>query len=97
MKLTKHFLGLLALLFLGIGSTKAQDSTSILFIGNSYTYFNNMPSIFADIAASFGNHVDYASQTTGGMTFAGHAGNSNTYSAMNSSDWDYVVLQAQSQ
>ena len=97
MKLTKHFLGLLTLLFLGIGSTKAQDSTSILFIGNSYTYFNNMPSIVADIAASFGNHVDYASQTPGGMTFAGHAGNSNTYSAMNSTDWDYVVLQAQSQ
>lgn len=97
MKLTKHFLGLLAFLFLGIGSTKAQDSTSILFIGNSYTYFNNMPSIVADIAASFGNHVDYASQTPGGMTFAGHAGNSNTYSAMNSTDWDYVVLQAQSQ
>ncbi len=97
MKLTKHFLGLLAFLFLGIGSTKAQDSTSILFIGNSYTYFNNMPSIVADIAASFGNHVDYASQTPGGMTFAGHAGNSNTYSAMNSSNWDYVVLQAQSQ
>jgi PKD repeat protein len=97
MKLTKHTLGLLALLFLGIGSTKAQDSTSILFIGNSYTYFNNMPSIVADIAASFGNHVDYASQTPGGMTFAGHAGNSNTYSAMNSSNWDYVVLQAQSQ
>lgn len=97
MKLTKHFLGLLAFLFLGISSTKAQDSTSILFIGNSYTYFNNMPSIVADIAASFGNHVDYASQTPGGMTFAGHAGNSNTYSAMNSTDWDYVVLQAQSQ
>lgn len=97
MKLTKHFLGLLAFLFLGIGSTKAQDSTSILFIGNSYTYFNNMPSVVADIAASFGKHVDYASQTPGGMTFAGHAGNSNTYSAMNSTDWDYVVLQAQSQ
>ena len=97
MKLTIQTLGLLAFLFLSIGSTKAQDSTSILFIGNSYTYFNNMPSIVADIAASFGNHVDVASQTPGGMTFAGHAGNSNTYSAMNSSNWDYVVLQAQSQ
>jgi len=91
------FLRLFLILLTSISSVNAQDSTSALFIGNSYTYFNNMPNIVAEIAASFGNHLDYAAQTPGGMTFAGHAGSANTYNAMNSTDWNYVVLQAQSQ
>ena len=80
-----------------MGRTTAQDSTTILFIGNSYTYYNNMPSILSDIATSFGNNVSHAAQTPGGATFSSHANNNNTYNAMNSENWDYVVLQAQSQ
>lgn len=95
--LMKKYIYLLSFLLLFAGKTTAQDSTSVLFIGNSYTYFNSMPEILAEIAASFGNHVQYSSQTPGGMTFSGHAGNTATYSAMNSENWDYVVLQAQSQ
>ena len=79
------------------GVCHAQDSASVLFIGNSYTYVNNMPGILTDLAASLGDYVEHTSQTPGGMTFAGHAGNAATYSAMNNANWDYVVLQAQSQ
>lgn len=95
----KNFRKILLGLFLSlqIGANYAQDTAAVLFIGNSYTYFNNMPGLLTDIAASFGDHVVHASQTPGGMTFAGHAGNTATYSAMNNADWDYVVLQAQSQ
>ena len=93
----KKQLALIIIFLTSLGSINAQDSTSILFIGNSYTYFNNMPDILSNIATSFGNHVQHASQTPGGMTFSGHAGNTATYTAMNSADWDYVVLQAQSQ
>jgi PKD repeat protein len=93
----KKQLALIIIFLTSLGSTNAQDSTSILFIGNSYTYFNNMPDILSNIAASFGNHVQHASQTPGGMTLAGHAGNTATYNAMNNENWDYVVLQAQSQ
>lgn len=93
----KKYFFILSTLLLFVGKTTAQDSSSVLFIGNSYTYFNNMPGILSDIAESFGNHVEHSSQTPGGMTFSGHAGNTATYSAMNSQNWDYVVLQAQSQ
>ena len=30
----------------------SQDSTSVLFVGNSFTFYNNMPYIFKDIATS---------------------------------------------
>lgn len=79
------------------GLTYAQDSATVLFIGNSYTYVNNMPGMVADLAASLGDYVEPTSQTAGGAQFVTHAGNPATYTAINSEDWDYVVLQAQSQ
>ncbi len=75
----------------------AQDSVSVLFIGNSYTYVNNLPQMLVDLAASKGDIVYSSSQTAGGATFQYHAGNPATYSAIQAEPWDYVVLQAQSQ
>ena len=93
--MTKIYLTVASLLFAGL--TYAQDSATVLFIGNSYTYVNDMPGMLADIAASLGDYVEPTSQTSGGATFEIHANNAATYTAINSSDWDYVVLQAQSQ
>ena len=75
----------------------AQDSASVLFIGNSYTYVNNLPSLIENITSSFGDNISYDSSTPGGATFADHAANPTTYSKINSQLWDFVVLQGQSQ
>ena len=93
----KKYLYPLLVLFVFTGMTKAQNDASVLFIGNSYTYFNNMPNVLSDIAESLGNSITHTSQTTGGATFSVHAGNNNTYNVMASQNWDYVVLQGQSQ
>ncbi|MCH2228907.1 MAG: PKD domain-containing protein [Crocinitomicaceae bacterium] len=75
----------------------AQDTASVLFIGNSYTYGNNLPSMFSTLSSSLGDQVDFDSHTAGGATFNGHANNPAVYTKINSEAWDYVVLQAQSQ
>ena len=75
----------------------AQDTAKVLFIGNSYTYVNDMPTMIGNIATSFGDVLIKDSQTPGGMTFNGHASNTLTYTKINSNNWDHVVLQAQSQ
>lgn len=75
----------------------AQDSSKVLFIGNSYTYVNELPQLVTDLANSLGDYVSQASSTSGGATLSNHASNSNTYSMINSDQWDFVVLQAQSQ
>ncbi len=75
----------------------AQDSVSVLFIGNSYTYVNDLPTLLATIASSNGDFVSHDSQTPGGATFQVHAGNSVTYQKIQQEAWDFVVLQAQSQ
>lgn len=89
---------LLSIITLFIGSiANAQDSAEVLFIGNSYTYANDLPTMLESIANSFGDVLIKDSQTPGGMTFSGHAASTQTYTKINSNDWDYVVLQAQSQ
>lgn len=91
----KTYLSLLAICLMGF--SYAQDSANVLFIGNSYTYVNNLPVLIRDLAASQGDFFESTSQTPGGMTFNGHASNPTTYTSINSDDWDYVVLQGQSQ
>ncbi|MDX2359797.1 MAG: PKD domain-containing protein [Crocinitomicaceae bacterium] len=80
-----------------MGTCQAQDSASVLFIGNSYTSVNNLPLIVKDLTASLGDFLLYDFNTPGGTTFANHAANPINYTKINSQDWDYVILQAQSQ
>ncbi|OFZ09876.1 MAG: hypothetical protein A3D92_00205 [Bacteroidetes bacterium RIFCSPHIGHO2_02_FULL_44_7] len=85
------FIGLLSF------SAPAQDSVSVLFIGNSYVATNNLPLMIRTLANSLGDEMTYVSQNPGGATLANHAGNPLTFVNINSQPWDFVVLQAQSQ
>ena len=73
------------------------DTTDILFIGNSYTYFNNMPSLLQQVALSAGDTVYTESQTPGGRRISQHASDPAVFAKIRSRDWDYVVIQCQSQ
>ena len=75
----------------------AQQRKEVLFIGNSYTYANNLPDLVKQIALSFGDSLIYDSSTPGGSNFNSHTTNTQTLSKINQQQWDYVVLQAQSQ
>ena len=88
--------GILICLFLPL-LIIAQQKKEVLFIGNSYTYVNNLPNLVKQIALSFGDSLIYDSSTSGGATFNTHANNIQTLTKINQQQWDYVVLQAQSQ
>ncbi len=68
-----------------------------LFVGNSYTYVNDLPKMIADIASSTGDSVYYDSNTPGGYTLQLHSTNSTSLSKIATGNWDYVILQEQSQ
>lgn len=68
-----------------------------LFIGNSYTYVNNLPQMIADMADAGGDSLIFDSSTPGGYTLQLHSTNSTTLSKIMQGNWDYVVLQEQSQ
>lgn len=70
---------------------------SVLFIGNSYTGVNNLPELVYNFALANGDTLVYDSNTPGGYTFNLHRTNATTLSKIASRNWDYVVLQEQSQ
>lgn len=76
---------------------RGQSSKSALFIGNSYTGVNNLPSLTQNLANSLGDTLTVDSNTPGGSTFNAHTSNTTTLNKIALGGWDYVILQAQSQ
>ncbi len=72
-----------------------MSTQRILFIGNSYTYCNELPTMLAQLASAGGKDVDVHQVTAGGVTLEWHAQNEATLAALYES-WDYVVLQEHS-
>lgn len=72
-------------------------SKRVLFLGNSYTYVNNLPQLIASAATSTGDTLYFDSNTIGGFTLQGHASDATSLGKIASGNWDYVVLQEQSQ
>ena len=75
----------------------SQDSVSVLFIGNSYIYTNDLPTVLVNLTQSKGDLIYVDSKTNGGFTFQAHTNDPITFAKINQSNWDFVVLQGQSQ
>ena len=76
----------------------AQGATKrVLFIGNSYTYVNDLPKLISELAFAQGDSFIYESSTPGGYTLEAHSTNATTLSKIRKGNWDFVVLQEQSQ
>lgn len=96
----------LLLLMLSVGLMPASqpnvsdkaEKLRVLFIGNSYTYFNNMPQIFSGLAASAKppQSVETEMVTVGGATLKFLWAGGKPQEALSHGKWDYVVLQEQS-
>jgi PKD repeat protein len=94
-----HFSHHLCLSYLLIISSTAicQSHYKALFIGNSYTYVNDLPAMTAALALSAGDTLTYDGNTPGGYTLSNHTTNATTLSKIEEGIWDFVVLQEQSQ
>jgi hypothetical protein len=80
---------------------RADDSTQpvrVLFIGNSYTYFNNLPVLLEKLAASAPNArpVKATMFVEGGATLHRLWDQKKAIGLIQKEHWDYVVLQEQS-
>ena len=75
----------------------AQQTKEVLFLGNSYTYVNDLPNMVKQIALSFGDTLNYDQNTPGGATLQMHSTNTQTLSKISQQQWDNVIIQCQSQ
>lgn len=92
----KHiFTGLI--LIIVAASVIGQTTQKVLFVGNSYISTNNLPGIISSMALADGNSLSFDSNTPGGSTLSQHAGSTTTLNKIEAADWDFVVLQEQSQ
>lgn len=84
-------------IFLLQGISFAQDSISVLIIGNSYVYSNDLPGTLQQLTTSLGKEITIDSKTNGGYTFQNHLNDPVTHTKIKSKSWDVVVIQGQSQ
>jgi hypothetical protein len=80
------------------GPMLAAPPTRVLFIGNSYTYFNNLPALVKTLAEAAGaGPVEVRMVAPGGWRLVDHWEKGEAREALRSGKWDFVVLQDQSQ
>ncbi|MBS1624793.1 MAG: PKD domain-containing protein [Bacteroidetes bacterium] len=92
----KHYYLLMLALVCTLAAS-AQQRHRVLFIGNSYTYVNDLPHTIAQFAGALGDTLDYDSNTPGGYTLQQHSTDATTLARIAQGGWDFVVLQEQSQ
>jgi hypothetical protein len=101
----RHVTIVAALMTLTVTSAGCQvprDTVDVLFLGNSYIYFNNLPEMVLGISTALdGPIVRGAAHTHGGKTLRGHVDDDHLPSILSEGpedggDWDWVVLQEQS-
>jgi hypothetical protein len=68
----------------------------VLFIGNSYTYVNDLPKTLTQLAQSGGNRLETGMAAQGGWSLYNHLNSSESLEIIQASKWNYVVLQEQS-
>jgi len=93
--------GLCALLFFVLPAIPAGQEpprpVRILFLGNSYTYFNNLPEILTKLAEAGGQaRVEAAMIAPGGWRLKDHWEKGEARPTLQAAAWDVVALQDQS-
>lgn len=98
---------LIAVLFLfctGLAAAQAAPAEAtpkplrVLFIGNSYTGFSNLPHLLEQVAAAQkgGPRIQTSQSISGGKTLQWHWTQGQALAAIRQGGWDFVILQEQS-
>jgi hypothetical protein len=81
----------------GCSPARSDVACGVLFLGNSYTASNDLPSMFSELAASAGLTVVAHARAPGGTTLANHLASSDTAAILEDTELNVVVMQEQSQ
>lgn len=79
-----------------VSATAQDDTTRVLFIGNSHTYTHNVPGLFAGMAQAGGHPTLTEMSAPGGYTLQQHTTYQPTLDKIALGIWNYVSLQEQS-
>jgi hypothetical protein len=85
------------LIFVSLQHISTATTRRVLFLGNSYIYTNNLPSLIQQMATAMGDTLIYDQNNIGGYTMQAHSTDATSINKIYSQVWDIVVLQEQSQ
>merc|ERR1711973_61048 len=74
----------------------ARSHKNILFLGNSFTYYHNLPGMVSSLASAAGKSASTTMIAPGGQTLNGHV-TGGSLNPIRGGDWDAVLIQDQSQ
>ena len=80
-----------------LGYVQEPKPLRVLFVGNSYTYYNNLPELVAGLAATQGVKMEVRMIARGGATLDQIWELDEVHQVLHEGKWDYVVLQEHSQ
>lgn len=69
------------------------DSVRVLWIGNSFTYYNDVPKMVEEMGKANGVNISVTRILKGGEKFSGHLQNPELHRQLERGVWDYVVMQ----
>ncbi|ADL03801.1 SGNH/GDSL hydrolase family protein [Lacrimispora saccharolytica] len=80
---------------------QVKTDPAILFLGNSMTYFNDLPTVFMNLSQSGGFEPEVYELTEGSYRLEYFADETDevgaqAWDALKNYDWDYVIMQEQS-
>lgn len=90
------FRSLFILCLLGASLEGRAEKLRVLFVGNSYTFVNNVPEQLKEMARSKGHDMEYELQTPGGRSFQKHWEEGKAVEKMQTGGFDIVIFQGQS-
>jgi len=93
MNIIRSYILLIVLFINALRLDASIDTTKVLFIGNSITYYNNMPQIFRDLANNKGENISISVHAPGGSGIVNHYVNTALYNTIKSKKWDVVIIQ----
>lgn len=99
MRLNRHALAVLLVAgtAAAAGAADRGQPLHVLFVGNSYTFANDLPGLLVKLsAAGRQRRVVTAMEAPGGCTLEQHVREGRAGKLIASKPWDYVVLQEQS-
>lgn len=80
-----------------VAISASAETKKALFLGNSLTFFNDMPQMVEDLALPMGDELIWESNTPQGFRLQDHASASTSLNLIAEGDWDFVILQEQGQ
>lgn len=91
---THAFLGAYAQ---NLGVQQPKDTTRVLCLGNSFTYYCSCPALLKEIAWNEGHYLDLVAALKGGQNFGQHCSLNVSADAIAKGGYDLAVMQDQSQ